>query len=141
MTATVSPRSSDEDEELRTVRAIRSDIESGKIDLGQPVPRSNAVFMSGTATIKDGVESNLSGWVLRNKDGHFDARVRFSMNPTEIEDPLLLLMHVTTAIEILDQQRRRIVAECRRRGRSWADIATALGTTRQSAWDRYSPEE
>ena len=34
-----------------------------------------------------------------------------------------------------------LVLECRRRGYSWADIATALGVTRQSAWTKYASLE
>jgi len=36
---------------------------------------------------------------------------------------------------------RQWVEELRRRGVTWARIGTALGVTRQSAWERFSGEE
>jgi hypothetical protein len=42
---------------------------------------------------------------------------------------------------IVERAKADVVAECRRRGRSWADIGDALGVTRQSAWTKYGVDE
>lgn len=38
---------------------------------------------------------------------------------------------------LTDQAELVSVQTARRHGRSWAEIATALGVTRQSAWERW----
>src|SRR5262249_1885115 len=38
---------------------------------------------------------------------------------------------------VLDQAELEAVRTARRHGRSWAEIATRLGVTRQSAWERW----
>jgi len=82
--------------------------------------------------------STLDGALVTNDEESFTAYFRAPKNAEDIAYPLLLLDNVTWLIEVLDEQRRALVAECRRRGRSWADIALALGVTRASAWERYS---
>jgi hypothetical protein len=43
-----------------------------------------------------------------------------------------------TLIEQASTLQAQLVAELRDAGESWATIATALGTTRQSAWERFN---
>jgi hypothetical protein len=136
----MSPRSSDDDAEVQTVRSLRAN----ESDLPGRLRRSadGALLVSGKGSFSADHETDLAGLVVRNRGGQFDARVRFALNASKVEEPLLMLLHVTAAMDLLDDRRRDLVAECRRRGRSWADIASALGVTRQSAWDRYSePDE
>jgi transposase-like protein len=52
-------------------------------------------------------------------------------------DPLAALGHVGTVRRMLDEVELRAVRSARRRGKSWAEIATRLGVTRQSAWERW----
>lgn len=72
----------------------------------------------------------------------FQARVELPRDLSELAHPLLALAELTAVNEHLEEKRRELVAECRARGWSWANIAEALGITRQSAWERYaSPDE
>lgn len=88
------------------------------------------------------IATTLEGAATTNDEESFTAYFRAPKQKARLEYPLLLLMNVTWLIEILDEQRRELVAECRARDRSWADIALALGVTRASAWQRYSdPDE
>lgn len=52
-------------------------------------------------------------------------------------DPLDALGDVTHVRRLLDEVELRAVRCARQRGRSWAEIATRLGMTRQSAWERW----
>jgi len=52
-------------------------------------------------------------------------------------DPLAALGHVGTVRRMLDEVELRAVRSARLRGRSWAEIATRLGVTRQSAWEKW----
>ncbi len=88
------------------------------------------------------IVTTLEGALVTNDEECFTAYFRVPQDTSRLEYPLLTLDHATWLINVLDEQRRRLVAECRERGRSWADIALALGVTRASAWQRYSsPDE
>jgi hypothetical protein len=43
--------------------------------------------------------------------------------------------------QIIERVKVDVVAECRRRGRSWAQIGDALGVTRHSARMKYGADE
>ena len=53
------------------------------------------------------------------------------------EDPLTALGDIGVVRRLLDEVELEAVRVARRRGRSWAEIATKLGVTRQSAWERW----
>jgi hypothetical protein len=52
-------------------------------------------------------------------------------------DPLGTLRVVAKYRSLLDEVSRRAVLIARQTGRSWDDIAVAVGTSRQAAWQRY----
>lgn len=88
------------------------------------------------------IATTLEGALVTNDDDSFTAYFRVPKKTANVEDPLLLLHNATWLMDVLDEQRRKLVAEARAQGRSWADIALALGVTRASAWQRYSsPDE
>lgn len=70
-----------------------------------------------------------------------DIKVEIPLEPSEVKRPLELVQALTWNIEILERARESLVAECRRRLYSWADIATALDVARQSAWAKYTSLE
>ena len=53
------------------------------------------------------------------------------------DDGLAALSDVGTVRRALDQAELKAVRAARQRGKSWAEIATYLGVTRQSAWERW----
>jgi PASTA domain/Homeodomain-like domain len=53
------------------------------------------------------------------------------------EGALSALADIGLARRLLDQAELAAVQAARRGGKSWAEIATALGVTRQSAWERW----
>ncbi|MGH9054298.1 MAG: hypothetical protein ACRDYY_00270 [Acidimicrobiales bacterium] len=59
-------------------------------------------------------------------------RVMFRSN-----DPLKALGDVRTVRGYLDQREIDFVKWARRAGKSWAEIAASVGTTRQAAWERW----
>lgn len=61
--------------------------------------------------------------------------------PQQLSNPLAELQGLAFMAEIIDRTKVDVVAECRRRGRSWAQIGDALGVTRQSAWMKYGADE
>src|ERR1700722_14854836 len=53
------------------------------------------------------------------------------------DDGLATLSDIGVVRRILDQSELAAVRTARLRGKSWAEIATHLGVTRQSAWERW----
>jgi transposase-like protein len=52
-------------------------------------------------------------------------------------EPLAALSEIGTVRRLLDEAELEAVRGARRAGRSWAEIATKLGVSRQSAWERW----
>ncbi len=61
-----------------------------------------------------------------------------AMSDDELLGHIPRIAATATAVET---DLRQWVEELRRRGVTWARIGTALGITRQSAWERFSGEE
>lgn len=55
----------------------------------------------------------------------------------EDDDGLAALSDIGVVRRMLDQAELAAVRTARRHGKSWAEIATHLGVTRQSAWERW----
>jgi hypothetical protein len=53
------------------------------------------------------------------------------------DDAVSALADIGLARRLLDQTELAAVRAARRGGKSWSEIATALGVTRQSAWERW----
>jgi hypothetical protein len=68
-----------------------------------------------------------------------EARERLDawLRARETDDALGALEDISTLRRALDQAELAAVATARGAGRSWAEIATMLGITRQSAWERW----
>lgn len=54
-------------------------------------------------------------------------------------DPLAAIRCLTESEQELELLRFEMVKRARRCGRSWEEIAVALGISRQSAWQYYAP--
>ena len=61
--------------------------------------------------------------------------------PSKLTSPLAELQGLDFMAQIIERTKVEVVAECRRRGRSWAHIGDALGVARQSAWMKYGAAE
>ena len=57
------------------------------------------------------------------------------------EEMLDHIPRIAATVDQVDESLRSWIGELRRRGVTWARIGQALGTTRQSAWERFSGEE
>jgi hypothetical protein len=53
-------------------------------------------------------------------------------------DPLKALGDVRTVRAYLDEREVEFVKWARQQGKSWTEIAAVVGTSRQSAWERWS---
>ena len=60
-----------------------------------------------------------------------------SKRASEDDDGLAALSDIGVVRRMLDQAELAAVRTARRHGKSWAEIATHLGVTRQSAWERW----
>jgi transposase-like protein len=60
-----------------------------------------------------------------------------SERPRGDDDGLASLSDIGVVRRMLDQAELAAVRTARRGGKSWAEIATHLGVTRQSAWERW----
>lgn len=79
----------------------------------------------------------MSNHHIENSDyGRFAVRVIRGMARRAAGDPELLPA-LRDIAELVDGQMRVAVAQCRREGYSWAEIAERLGTSRQAAQQRY----
>ncbi|MBV9352793.1 MAG: hypothetical protein JOZ23_14855 [Mycobacterium sp.] len=57
--------------------------------------------------------------------------------PTDGDAALAALSDIGAVRRLLDQAELAAVRSARRNAKSWAEIATHLGVTRQSAWQRW----
>lgn len=71
--------------------------------------------------ILEATPSSFTGW-----DSMVDAQLLQSLKPSE------------EAVEGMRNVLQQQVETLRKRGVSWADIGTALGVSRQAAWERFS---
>jgi hypothetical protein len=57
--------------------------------------------------------------------------------------PLETLCHTAGVAGALEKLQQHLVQQARNDGRSWTEIGTALGVSKQSAWERFSapPED
>lgn len=55
-------------------------------------------------------------------------------------EPLAALRALQDQERELARVRRDLIAEARSRGRSWSEIGTALGVSKQAAWELYNAE-
>lgn len=56
-------------------------------------------------------------------------------------DPLALVAFWSSSAEMVDGKLRAAVRAARATGCSWQQVGDALGTSRQSAWERYKGDE
>lgn len=67
--------------------------------------------------------------------------------PTELSliadhlDPLIILAGLGGAAYEVENKLAEVVRFCRAEGKTWTQIGEALGTSKQSAWERFSGEE
>jgi hypothetical protein len=62
--------------------------------------------------------------------------------PGELErEPLTGLCESARVAGALDKLQRHLVWQARAAGKSWTEIGTALGITKQSAWQRFATPE
>ena len=55
--------------------------------------------------------------------------------------PLTVAKAIASAAKEMESQLRRVVSVLRERGRSWTEIGSALGISKQSAWERFSGKD
>ena len=55
-------------------------------------------------------------------------------------DPLKLIAGIREGSRNLDRWQRKAVKAARKRGLSWDEIGSALGVSRQAAWERFSAD-
>ncbi len=55
-------------------------------------------------------------------------------------DPLKLIAGIREGSRSLDRWQRKAVKAARKRGLSWDEIGSALGVSRQAAWERFSTD-
>jgi hypothetical protein len=72
----------------------------------------------------------LNGW-------HQESPAARPGHPDDGDGALTALVDVCRVRHLLDQAELVAVKTARRHGKSWAEIATKLGVTRQSAWERW----
>jgi hypothetical protein len=83
-------------------------------------------------TWRDGRRSweRLAGW-------HQDSRSATPGHPDDGDGAVSALADIGRVRHLLDQAEMVAVRTARKHGKSWAEIATRLGVTRQSAWERW----
>jgi hypothetical protein len=77
----------------------------------------------------------LKGWL--HDDESSDALSSGRREPDRARQALDALVDVGAIRRVLDQVELAAVRTARRQGKSWAEVATHLGVTRQSAWERW----
>jgi ClpX C4-type zinc finger len=83
---------------------------------------------------------DLCNSILTGNQGHGDSEIPPWHNLPD-EEILAHLPRVAAAGEQVEAGLRARIDRLRERGVSWARIGSALGVTRQSAWERFAGEE
>ncbi|TVZ01817.1 hypothetical protein EAS64_30700 [Trebonia kvetii] len=55
-------------------------------------------------------------------------------------DPLTVINGIAAGVKGMEPPLRAAVKLARQQGRTWEEIGKALGVSRQSAWERFSPD-
>ena len=63
-----------------------------------------------------------------------------AMATRDTADPLEALRALQNRQRELEDARRRLIADARERGRSWAEIGSALGVSKQAAWQLFNDD-
>jgi DNA-directed RNA polymerase specialized sigma24 family protein len=74
--------------------------------------------------------------------GTWVMRLTLPKDLSEVSDenhPLLITLGLADAATRLEEKLAAAVQLCRERGLSWAQIAPALGVSKQAAWKRFGP--
>lgn len=94
------------------------------------------------------VVAGLRFWRTMTYQVHLPDHLNVFVSVPDDLDDLDLWPSLTTIVEAtagavrrLEERQEQVVKEARRRGTTWTEIGKALGTTRQSAWARYSGED
>ncbi len=75
-------------------------------------------------------------------DKRFEIKVNLSIEGDWQSNPLEFLAHITRSTQTLVEHNVKIaVAKAREQGRTWEEIGTALGVSRQSAWGKFASED
>lgn len=70
-----------------------------------------------------------------------ETNVKVTLDVSGDEEPLKVVKGVQRGMERLQDELRRAVREARKLGHSWQEVAEALGTSRQAAWERFGDED
>jgi hypothetical protein len=79
--------------------------------------------------------------LIENKPKSKESKVPSWKERLSDDELLSTLPRIATASQQVERQLADWVLEARSRGVTWTRIGTALGMTRQSAWERFSGEE
>src|SRR5687768_16481421 len=125
--------------ELNRVRALRTVWQDAWVNrLDTPIPalltglEASLDRAMAAAEVEGSAEKGYSA---------INIAVEIPTNPAELERPLELVQALYWNSDIIERTIETLVAECRRRQYSWADIAAALNVARQSAWTKYASLE
>lgn len=139
-------------ENLQVFRNLATDEEvlrafsrAGLVMVGRP-PSWNPADMS-----PEDRESFKRSWGLSTDDEVNEALEMAGLVTVGVRDPskaartmrypLIVAKALIGAIQGLEAQLHDVVPILRERGYSWTQIGAALGTTKQSAWERFSGED
>ncbi len=75
-----------------------------------------------------------------NEPGRVTVEVTLTIDGDWRADPLKVVAGIREGALSLDEWQRKAVAEARAQGRTWEEIGTAAGVSRQAAWERYSTD-
>ena len=56
-------------------------------------------------------------------------------------DPLRVVAGIREGMNTLNEWQRKAVETARQQGRSWEEIGTACGVSRQAAWERFAAND
>jgi hypothetical protein len=91
--------------------------------------------MSGQAPWQNGRRAweRLNGWHQPHRHPEITDETRQHWG----DQSMAALQHIRLVRGLLDQAELGAVRTARQSGKSWAEIGTMLGMTRQSAWERW----
>lgn len=138
------PDNYDPQSALDTVQAMHLSDVAKLVDQPQPAEPSPSVDDTAGEYTADALDADLR-YALNLAIGHLEVSTGLAKTPTSLGTPAAMKIPNLALVQLLqllidqaeDWRDRYVMLSVKASGKSWAEVADALGVTKQAAWKKY----